>query len=76
MAISLNYCIPLHLSLQFCTGFNRQKQENDQIKFWMSVPSYVLDRFIDSRLVIESYTMTSLLHVKMFILFLFFYIQY
>ena len=42
MAISLNYCSPLHLSLKFCNGFNRQKQENDKIKFWKSVPSYVL----------------------------------
>ena len=33
MAISLNYCTPLHLSLKFCNAFNRQKQENDQIKF-------------------------------------------
>ena len=42
MAISLNYCIPLHLSLKFRNGFNSQKQENDQVKFWKSVPRYVL----------------------------------
>ena len=41
MAISLNYCTPLHLSLKYCNRFNRQKQENDKIKFWKSVPSYV-----------------------------------
>ena len=28
--------------LTFCNGFNRQKQENDKLKFWKSVPSYVL----------------------------------
>ena len=33
MAISLNYCTPLHLSLKFYNGFNRQKQENDKMKF-------------------------------------------
>ena len=44
MAVSLNYCTPLHLSLKFCNRFNRQKQENDKIKFWKSVPSYVLVR--------------------------------
>ena len=44
MAVSLNYCTPLHLSIKCCNGFNRQKQENDKIKFWKSVPSYVLLR--------------------------------
>ena len=32
------------LSLNFCNRFNRQKQENDKMKFWKSVPSYVLVR--------------------------------
>ena len=44
MAVSLNYCTPLRLSLNFCNRFHRQKQENDEIKFWKSVPSYVLVR--------------------------------
>ena len=44
MAVSLNYCTPLHLSVKFCNRFNRQKQENNKIKFWKSVPSYVLVR--------------------------------
>ena len=44
MAVSLNYCTPLHLNLKLCDKFNRQKQENDKIKFWKSVPSYVLVR--------------------------------
>ena len=44
MAVSLNYCTPLHLSLNFCNGFNRQTQKNDKIKFWKSIPSYVLVR--------------------------------
>ena len=44
MAVSLNYCTPLHLSLKFCNRFNRQKQENDKIKFWKSVPIYVIVR--------------------------------
>ena len=44
MAVSLNYCTALHLSLKFCNRFNRQKQENDKIKFWKSVSSYVLVR--------------------------------
>ena len=42
IAITLNHCTPLYLKLNFCSGFNRQKQENDKIKFWKSVPSYVL----------------------------------
>ena len=32
MAVSLNHCTPLHLSLKLCNGFNRQKQDNDKIK--------------------------------------------
>ena len=44
MAVSLNYCTPLHISLKFCNRFNRQKQENDKTKFWKSDPSYVLVR--------------------------------
>ena len=44
MAVSLNYCTPFHLSLIFCNIFNRQRPENDKIKFWKSVPSYVLVR--------------------------------
>ena len=44
MAVSLSYRTPLNLSLKFCNRFNRQKQENDKIKFWKSVPSYVLVR--------------------------------
>ena len=44
MAVSLNYCTPLHLGLKFWNRFNRRRQENDKIKFWKSVPSYVLVR--------------------------------
>ena len=44
MAISSSYCTPLHWSLKLCNRFNRQKHENDKIKFWKSVPSYVLVR--------------------------------
>ena len=41
MAVSLNYCTPLYLSLKLCNRFNRQKQENDKIKFWKSGPSHL-----------------------------------
>ena len=44
MAVLLNYCTPFHLNLNFCNRFNRQNQENDKIRFWKSVPSYVLVR--------------------------------
>ena len=44
MAVSLNYCTPLHLSLKFCNGFNRQKQENDKINSESQFPvMYLLD---------------------------------
>ena len=32
------------LKLKICNRFNRQQQENNKIKFWKSVPSYVLVR--------------------------------
>ena len=41
MGTSYGYFIKL---LYYCNGLNRQKQENDKIKFWKSVLSYVLVR--------------------------------
>ena len=42
--IKLLYSPSLYLKiiLKFSNEFNRQKQENDRIKFWKSVLSYVL----------------------------------